>query len=127
VNTVRLALLLLLLTQGCFPSVEHGNEHKFARGPFAPGEKARLLNGEIIGRALVLYSENNNGKFPDNLTALVPAYIGTNINIASFALNDQAQKNPGSYVIIAAEKNQTNARTVVIRADGIAYLLRPGD
>jgi hypothetical protein len=125
-----LAIPLLLVAQGCFPSggdLRHGSEHQFKRAQFLPGEKVRLLTGEIIGRGLVLFAEDHNGKFPDSLTALAPAYVGTNIDVGKFNLHYAGKESPGELVIVAAEKDHTQARFVVIRGDGIAYLLRPGD
>jgi hypothetical protein len=126
------AIAGLAVWQGCFRSgvsTEHGNEHQTRQNRLdvAQDEKVRLLNGEIIGRGLVLFAENNKGVLPKDLESLVPGYLGTNIPVGEFHLSYPGETNQGSYAIIAAEREMTNARNVVIRADGIAYLLRPVD
>lgn len=123
------ALGAAFLGQGCFDSTEWGSEQKTNgnRLNVERAEKVRLLNGELVGRALVLYAVDHDGVLPTELTSLAPGYLGTNISLDKFELFYPGETNRGAYVLIAAERSKTNARNVVIRADGIAYLLRPGD
>jgi hypothetical protein len=91
-------------------------------------EQVRLLRGEIIGRALVLYSKEHDGLRPRVLKELAPSYVGTNLNVSDFELFSPNTRIVGPYVIIAQETGErAHSGRLVIRGDGVAYFLFPGD
>jgi hypothetical protein len=128
---IGLLTVVVLLLQACNEkadrNVRWGNEHQ-TRVPekLSRPEKIRLLSGELIGRALVFYAEEHEGKMPMSLEALVPQYLGTNVPIRAFELYKLGTAI-GDYTIVAAEHAESNGLKVVIRGDGIAYFLKPGD
>jgi hypothetical protein len=91
-------------------------------------EKIKLTEGDMIGRALILYANANQGALPQSIEELAPGYIGTNVQIRNYRMVETGKLPDVGHAVIASEKlGGQNVKGIRIRADGNAYFLWPGD
>lgn len=101
--------------------------HRMWRGELDEASIRRVLEGRLIGAALLFYASSNDFRLPSVLAALQPSLIGTNVDLAKWTLAaPQARVTlPTDLRIIAYESAlDKESRCVMIHANGNARLGR---
>lgn len=94
------------------------------------GRAHRLLQGRIISAGLRLWAEENNGSYPESFEELKPKYVGNSVQTKDFKLivSEKKWKGANDHRVVAIEiAKDKQEMTVVIRADGVAYVTSASD
>jgi hypothetical protein len=107
------------------------NRVPYSETPRNADEKTRLACGKLIGRALVSFARDHKGSLPENLDMLKPKHLAANVPTSDFKLFYGGEALEGK-VLIASDSaavlgRKGVKRMVLIRAEGDAYLLTPGE